>query len=445
MPIALTFPHSGAGRPSTAGRIGESAGGGETQPVVRGATRHVAGRQPRVPVALVAAVFLSTYITWRPLAIMFTFSDALFILSGALLLLRRRLPGRPLGPLMPFWMLSFSLLILGLLVGSLVNGDPVRWLIVASQYGFAWLVLPVLLIGHGHDNTTLLIKSLLAGMFGMQLFAALVYYAFDGTALEAQAIFGHDFIAGNRRVAAFLADANWNAAAISMSLMFALYCGVRRLMGTAIVVVLVAVLSLGLLLTASFTGFASTVSALVIFCVIAGIRPGLRTVLALAAAAAILVQAGYGLPKAFESRVAGALTTGDISQAGTYEGRMGLMEEAWEMVGERILIGVGVDQFRVVSSHGAPVHNMYLLIWAEGGLASLTGWLGMLVTLAVAAVFTYRQDRVAAALTASIAWIFIVFSTANPHMYNRLWAVPVLLALAVAMPALSRREAPARA
>ena len=76
---------------------------------------------------------------------------------------------------------------------------------------------------------------------------------------------------------------------------------------------------------------------------------------------------------------------------------------------------------------------MFLLLWAEGGLLSLLGWIVMLAVLFATAAKAFSADRIATALTLSVASTFVIASMASPHMYARLWAVPVLLAVAVSV------------
>jgi O-antigen ligase len=393
-------------------------------------------RAAPLPRPLLGAVFLWVYLTWRPLEVMFTYSDALFLIGAAILLYKAQLPTHALGALTPLWLSSFSLFIGGLLVGSLVNGVPMRWLIVACQYSFSWVLLPLLLIGHGRENTFSLIKAMIAGIFAVQVLALLIYFLHGGTPQEVEALLGPEFLAGNRRIGAFVVDGNWNAATISMSMMFVIYAAIKRAIPIWVTIIVAIVLIVGLVLSASFTGFVGIVSALGIFAVVAAVRPRLRVILVAATIVAVLTQSGYSLPSAFETRVAAALANGNLSQAGTYEGRMTLIEEAWQIVENHTLVGLGVDQYRAVSEERAPVHNMYLLIWAEGGIPALLGWLGMLATILAVAVLCYRADRVTAALLISVLWTLLIFSMANPHMYNRIWAVPIALALATAFDAI---------
>src|SRR3546814_14727504 len=82
-----------------------------------------------------------------------------------------------------------------------------------------------------------------------------------------------------------------------------------------------------------------------------------------------------------------------MSQAGTFTGRMDLILEAWEIVEDTMFVGIGVDQYRVVSPTQVPVHNMYLLLWAEGGLLALLGWMLLLTLAGVSVVRVYWVDR----------------------------------------------------
>src|ERR1700754_3237231 len=104
------------------------------------------------------AVFLAAYIDWRPSVILFTWSDAAFLAAGGLVLAARRLPVSPFGILTPHWFLAVCLMLFGLFVGSLFHPAPTRWLIVAGQYLFSFIVLPLLLMGQGIKRILFLCK-----------------------------------------------------------------------------------------------------------------------------------------------------------------------------------------------------------------------------------------------------------------------------------------------
>ncbi|WP_157218491.1 O-antigen ligase family protein [Flavisphingomonas formosensis] len=393
-----------------------------------------------MPLSILAAIFLSCYLTWRPSQdIMFTASDALFLLGFGQLVLAHRMPLEPFRFLTRFWFAGFIMLVGGLLIGSIVCPTPSRWLIVAAQYLFAWIVLPMILLRRGPDQTATLIKAFVWGVFAMNLFGAIVYFTYTGTFNDARALFGLDFLSGGRRLGAFASDANWNGAVLAMAIPAVLFLHAKQRVGDLLMLGWLAVLILGIVLTASFTAFSSASLAIAMFVVAGGIRFRLRTGLIAAAGSAviagILIARGVGLPSIFVERVGNAIGNGDISEAGTFEGRLKLMIEAWRIVEDHMLVGVGADQYRVISEYKAPVHNMYLLLWAEGGLLSLFGWLLMLSVIICAGVMAYGRDRIAAAYTLSVSVTFILASNASPHMYARLWSVPVLLAIAASVEA----------
>lgn len=391
-----------------------------------------------LPWAIVIGVFFSCYLTWRPSEdIMFTLSDAMFLLGFGQLIYHHRIPLEPMRFLTAFWIAGFLMLVGGLLAGSLYCPTPSRWLIVASQYCFAWVVLPMILLRRGQVDTAKLLQAFVWGVFAMNLFGAIVYFCYTGSFDDAHNLFGLDFLSGGRRLGAFASDANWNGAVLAMAVPAAIYLRAKGLAGNLVCLMWMTILLLGVMLTASFTAFLCAIAGLAIFTVVGGILPSRRTwiVLALCAVAAAIFfwERGGALPNIFVERVGNAISNGDISEAGTFEGRLALIKEAWGMADKHMLLGVGADQYRVISALKAPVHNMYLLLWVEGGLISMFGWIVMLSVLFAAAIKAYPQDRLATALTLSTSGTFLIASTASPHMYARLWSVPVLLALAVSI------------
>ena len=384
-----------------------------------------------VTVITIAAVFLSPYTTWRLIpGTLFTFSDALFCFVALLLFASGRHSVTPFGDLWPLWLGALGLMMLGLLLGSAVNGDLLRWLIVAVQYCFAYGLLPIMLGWMGRDDMLRMARGLVAGVVAMELFGIVVYIVLEGDFERAQA-FGPEFITGAHRLGGFMADANWNGAISAMAIPFVLFLAAVGRLNTLMALSALAVLAGGVILSGSFTGFTSAALSLLLFLIVGGNRRSLRIVLVLVGAASLAIAGGIALPTAFQHRVVTALENRDLNEAGTYQGRMGLIEEAWEMVDKTPIIGIGVDQFRVVSVDEAPVHNMYLLVWAEGGILALTGWLVIAVLPIVASVRAYRRDRHAAALGLAVTTVFLIFSMAAPHMYSRSWVVPLLIAVSL--------------
>ncbi|WP_426170208.1 O-antigen ligase family protein [Sandarakinorhabdus sp. DWP1-3-1] len=391
--------------------------------------RAVSGRDAGLTL-LTVAVFFSAYLTWRPFDIMFTLSDGLFCLAALALLAGQGVRGAPFGAFTGAWVTGFLLMILGLLIGSIVNGDPLRWIITTLQYSFAFMVLPFLLVGHGLARTINLARGLVAGVAAMEVFGIAVYVLIDGS-FEENRRFGLDFISGSRRLGVFLSDANWNGAVIAMTVPFVLFLAARRQLSQRAAALLLLVFLVGGVLAASVSALACGLTGVAMMMLAGGLRPPPKLIAAGVAGVAIYAATGNGLPAAFGARVLPALESGDLANAGTFSGRLALMQEAWRIVGDTMFVGLGADQYRVVSASGAPVHNVYLLLWAEGGIAALVGWLVMLLVLLGIAAAALRRDRLAGALGLAVTMSFIVSSIASPHMYARMWVVPVLLAVAL--------------
>ena len=220
-----------------------------------------------------------------------------------------------------------------------------------------------------------------------------------------------------------------------MALPFVLYLmlggKLPRLWGYAIL----AILLFALVLAASVTALSCALLGLFVFALVAGTLPSVRAMATVGIAVAIYLASGGGVPQAFSTRIAPALENENIAQAGSYIGRLGLIEEAWGLVEKTTFLGLGVDQYRHVSFQGAPVHNMYLLVWAEGGIWSLMGWVGLITLLVTAGASALPIDRRAAGLALSLVSMLILASTASPHMYARMWLTPVFLAIGYALAA----------
>ncbi len=387
------------------------------------------------------AVFFASFLFFRAGDILFTLSDALYIFAGGLLVFGGGLRLRPFGGMTPYWFLAFSAMLFGLLVGSLVNGSAPRWLPVAAQYAFSFVFLPMVLMDQGRARWLLLVKAYVAGTVMLELSAYLIYFAFGGS-YEAMTIFGYNFWSGAGRLGSFVGNPNSNAAIIGMTIPFLLYLKRKALISTLAVLGALAVLVPALLFTASTGGLIGTVIGVFVFAVVGGLgfspKYGAIGLVALAG----LFVFDVPLPKSFQSRVAPAIESGNISEAGTFADRYQLMVEAWEMTGDTSLIGLGVDQFRKVSKHEAPVHNSHLLLWTEGGLAALIGWLAMISILFLGGANAFFQGRrEAAGLSLGVFAVFAIFSMSSAHMYGRAWMTPVLLAMApVFAPAVRRRE-----
>lgn len=383
--------------------------------------------------ALLCAIFLTCYVTWRlDRDFLFTLSDLLFIVAFVLRLAGGALNPQPFRSMTVPWLLGFALVLIGLLLASIYNDAPTRWLIVALQYATAYVVLPLICVDLTRETMQRRSLALVAGVAAMEAFGAAVYWYTDGSR-DATMSLSHEFITGLHRLGAFMADANWNAAMISMTLPFVLFLGRVGAIRPWQQLTILMVLCSGLLLSGSFTGFTSALAATAAFFVLAGGHRKWRPLVGIGLVGLAVFLAGIPVPAVFQARVGLALESGNIAQAGTFVGRWALIQEAWNIVDYHTFMGLGADQFREVSADKAPVHNIYLLLWAEGGILALLGWLLMIFVPIGVALMRWRTERSAAALVLAVTLSFVAFSMASPHMYARSWAVPLILAMGVAL------------
>lgn len=204
-------------------------------------------------------------------------------------------------------------------------------------------------------------------------------------------------------------------------------------------------LGYGVLLTGSNSGLiVSVLGTLSIVLLCGSKKHGVITLAIILLCAVIALQFGEAfLPEVFQKRVMNALVTQDVSEAGTFEDRAYLLGEALETARRTLVIGLGADQYREFSAHGAPVHNVYLLILTEGGAVSLFGLIGLQLTGIFVAVQAMRADgsRKVGAVTVTLLLIFALMLNMFPTFYARFWNVPVILAIALSA---SRLMAPTK-
>jgi O-antigen ligase len=390
-----------------------------------------------------AATFLVSYNIWRIGSINLTFSDVLFTILLVVLAARSKLEPVPLGSMTAPWMLLFATMIAGLFLGSLVNGDLARWGIVAGQYTFSLLLLPMIFLAQPRTVLHGAVFAFVAGVTSMEVIGIAAYYLFP-SANAAAAFFGHDFVTPAGRLGSFVGEANWNGVMIAMALQYVIYCVRVKIISQPVALAIGTALAWALLLTGSFTAFSAALIGGLINVVVGRALPSAKVVVAAVLLATFLWQTGYRAPDVFTRRVGGAYQSGDLEQAGTFTGRKELVIEAWRKVEDTTIVGMGVDRYREWSDGNAPVHNIYLLLWAEGGVFALVGWLGILFILFMIPISVWRIDRLAAALGCSTGAIFVIVSIATPHMFGRLWIVPFLIACGIALRANRYRLIPLR-
>lgn len=411
-------------RPHT---VDHEADDGFGQPVAASAP-FVERPERLVRIMLAVASFFMSWHSLRIGEINFTLSDSLIALSFLIIAFRGKLNLQAMSSMTAAWGIALAMMLGGLLLGSIVNGDPLRWANVASQYLFGYLLLPLVLMS---EEKELIRRYLVYFVIGVALSQAIAIAAsLTLSYSQSAALFGPSFIIGNGRIGGMVSDANLNGAVVGFALISLVHAVAHNEVRRSFAALLGVVLLWGLLGSASFTAFSAAVISLAIYLAIANIRALLKFGVPLFLAGAAYIAFDLPLPQAFSERVLGAVTTGDLSAAGTYTHRAALVKEAWEMSGGNLIIGLGVDQYRVESSYGLPVHQLPLLILNEGGLLSLAGLLGLFLILGLLAMKAMQFDRQDGALIAGLLAILLIFSTSVPHMYNRVYIAAIMLALA---------------
>ncbi|WP_159587184.1 O-antigen ligase family protein [Chelativorans xinjiangense] len=377
-----------------------------------------------------AVVFLAPVNVLKLPAFYFTISDAFAVLCLATMALNGTIRLKPLGPGTAFWVFGLVMMIGALLVSSLLVGAVDRGLILSLQYLFAYFLLPIVFLARPWDQTITLMKVFVASMVVMAIHGIYVVNIVGET--------NTIFVSGSGRLQGFVERENECGALLALTVPMVLSMTAMRLMRTVIAVPVLILLCYGIMLTGSNTALYSMLFGLGIFLLFTltpkGIVVGAVSVAAMWSSLSIPAVRDT-LPAAFKKRVLSGLESGDLSAAGTFADRMLLNEEAFRLGEGALLLGHGADQYREISDYGSPVHNVYLLIWNEGGLPALIGFLIMLsgAAITVRMAWRRREGRQAAICGFSAVALFAILINAAPHVYGRFWAVPVLLSLAPAV------------
>lgn len=374
------------------------------------------------------AVFLAPFLNLKTEVVYFTVSDALYCLAFGILLLKGRLPRDPLGVAAPFWLAAFVLTVGGLLLSSLFVGDPVRGLVLLLQYSFCFLVLPYILMVGDEDEAYRRILVFLLGVFALDLHGIITFYTVGYVP-------GAVTVTGGKRLATLVGDANAAGCLNAMAIVASLWLRSIKRLPVLPFVGFFAVMVVALVLTSSNTGLIATTVGILVYMTLT-FRVGLLVkLLPLAVVAALFLQFGgvdY-LPATFQKRVMPAVVSGDLSEAGTFDDRSALMVEALHLIGQRGVtwLGIGADQFRLYSVQEAPVHNSYLLVWSEGGILSLAGWVLLSTIGMILWMLAWRAGIAAQSRTAVFVYylVFVAMASANAHIYQRYRYTALLLVM----------------
>lgn len=136
---------------------------------------------------------------------------------------------------------------------------------------------------------------------------------------------------------------------------------------------------------------------------------------------------GLSFADDFTERVTRPLESGGVEAVGSARLREQLIDQAWQVIGQYPITGIGPGAYHQDALEGQGVHVVPLMLWAETGLAPAAGWVILVCGLAVAALAARRTD--AAGSTALIGMLVAVLAThlTSPYMYGRGVFLPLIL------------------
>ncbi|MCT7376934.1 O-antigen ligase family protein [Chelativorans salis] len=374
-----------------------------------------------------AVVFLAPMNVLKLPAFYFTASDAFTCLCLATMAFNGTIRLKPLGPGTAFWIFGLVMMVGTLLVSSLLVGVVDRGLILSLQYLFAYFLLPIVFLARPWDETITLMKVFVVSMVVMAIHGIYVVNIVGETNTL--------FVSGSGRLQGFVERENECGALFALTVPMVLSMTAMRLMKNVVAIPVLILLGYGIMLTGSNTALYGMLFGLSTF-LLSTLTPKRIFIGAIGFAAiwSLLGAPAFRdmLPAVFKKRVLSGLVSGDLSGAGTFADRMLLNEEAIRLGGEALLLGYGADQYREISDYGSPVHNVYLLIWNEGGGPALIGFIIMLSGAAITVWMAWRrrEGRYEAICGFSAITLFAILINAAPHVYGRFWAIPVLLSVA---------------
>lgn len=387
-----------------------------------------------------AAIFLAPFRALHLPGIYLTASDAMFAVA-LIARLSRAVPLAPFGPATNLWMLGLVMLGGGLMLGSIVNGDAQRGVIVTAQYYFAFFFIPLAIMRRSHEVAMSLVRTAGWSILVLCLIGLIAFLLDYRDPSRSQ--FG--LVTGNGRTTSLSVNANGLASQIALYVPVVLaliLTGAARLWAGALAL---AILLITLITTSSNSGLLATTVAIAIFVLaISSLRVLLRvSVLATVALAVIVLWGEHFLPAIFIERVFSALVSGEVASAGTFDERFELMKEALSLIEHNWLIGMGADQYRQHSHHDLPVHNTYLLLFNEGGLIAFVGLFCILLAGAFAAFLSRAKKHRSVLFGATLGSLgaLMVVMVAYTHVYQRNLLVPILVLLTVALAHQSSRAA----
>ena len=170
----------------------------------------------------VMAVFMAPMNFLTFFGIYITASDLFATSCLFLMLLNRGIPMRPFLGATPVWMTGILLLTGGLMVSSLVNGDPVRGMIVTAQYFYSWFLLPLIIVTRPWNQLVMLVKVFLASIIVMCFFG--IYWIHVDGRTQTQ------WVMGSGRLNSWVGHPNATAGVLALTIPLLMWTSAKQVL-----------------------------------------------------------------------------------------------------------------------------------------------------------------------------------------------------------------------
>ncbi|NVO58312.1 O-antigen ligase family protein [Rhodobacteraceae bacterium B1Z28] len=378
---------------------------------------------------LLLGILLSTFSSVRHPIASFTASD-FFITFSLLFRCIRCIPKYPLQSATSLWWVGIAMVLGGLLVGSVANGDPGEAFIVLVQYFFSFVLLPLAILGRPYEEAVALAKIGVLSIV-INCLVGMGAYSVGHSGGDARQF---ALVTGNGRVAGLTDNPNGLAGIIDLWFPVIWYLGLTKAFRPLVFASFFGITFITLIFTSSNSSLVGAFICGVIYLFLLG---KFRVFFIWSTIFVVILWIGLTfadqiLPEAFVERVLNPIQQGDIENAGTFDDRADLMVEAWYFLPDYFAIGMGAGGYRELSAHDLPVHNLYLLLANEGGLIALMGLLLIFLAAVTSAVLAGPEtpNRVAGRTTViTITLTFAALAMNFTHVYQRAYLVPWIVSI----------------
>src|SRR3546814_35188 len=146
----------------------------------------------------------------------------MFMIAAMMLIAIGRINLSPFRELTVLWFSGLALFMLGLFFSSMLVGILDRWIIVAGQYMFAYLLLPLIFMAQERQHIRSLLKIFIFAAFAIELVGVIV--ATTLSYAEAHAMLGGEFLAGNGRLGSLDRKEHTSELQSLMRISYAVFC-----------------------------------------------------------------------------------------------------------------------------------------------------------------------------------------------------------------------------